>query len=56
MILTCDVEPEVYEFLERRATAQGKSMNDVIIDILKGDDRKVEEEEEENWLEGNGDD
>ena len=50
MILTCDVEPEVYEFLERRAMAQGKSMNDVIRDILFKDD-KEEEEEEENWLE-----
>ena len=42
MILTCDIEPEVYEFLEQRAVAQGKSMNDVIIDILKGDDGKEE--------------
>ena len=50
MILTCDIEPEVYEFLEQRATAQRKSINDVIIDILKGDDRIVEEEIEENPL------
>ena len=56
MIITCDIEPEVYEFLERRAEAQGKSLNDVILDILKKDDKKEEEDEEENWLEWDGDD
>ena len=56
MIITCDIKPEVYEFLERRATAQGKSLNDVILDILKKDDRKKEEEIEENWLEWDGND
>ena len=53
MILTCDIKPEIYEFLERRAAAQGKSINDVIIDILKGDDGKEEEELEENPHEWN---